>query len=1679
MFWFEEVLRASGSKEKICQLLSLVMSSLPPEQQKTCARIHLGTFFPYFKSNPALWIRYKTFWGEEDEIRDFLCELFQNEDEMFFNLLSYESDNRFVYGVLEKAYVQFPNVSLISQEKYMVFFRNPAKVSSWLLSVLTENEERFFEALSFVQNVYPQERATRFVRNKLLSQILSTSPTMSPGFSSRYRLHMGLDEDIRKDLSELVPDHEDRFLQNFAFIYEGLAAEEKQAFAYNVLEQILPCLNKTSSLWGKYKRYLGADQEIQDWMIRLFREREELFTQLITLESDSSLVCDLLRQLLPEISNASEVFWSCMDPILQRHVSKTKSWKTIGIRSLMECTLPPKLLRILIRKSGLVQGEKIGVQAAQFPKLLPSPEKEWIFALKTSALFKNSSYVYDLLQKTIPDSFLDELRNHFDGPNEFYDVFQDLINQGQISTAISFLECQKRAWGLKAVLPWHVKLFDLAESPIVATICKQAAEEVLHTTDNPWSLYAIFATIPSIVPVIESVLTKDPADLTAAEKNACLEALLVRIPVLISEDRLEEALRFASYLPALQATEQQSSSLLITLFEKSSRREDLQKIAGLMHELTPSLTKNLIDHFRRPYVVKRGQLLISPQFSVPKWILALLYQVQDPSCFSLFVEHLGKFVAESPEESLALASKYARECSENEKESLALVCTQVSLALMPIAQQIFDIIAPDQWSRTCPMSRIWKFVQNGSLSIERKQQFVATALERMPKYLEEAAFLADMFSYMDEISQSKFLQKSRHEVTALLENLETALKSSVKKRTQLSLGNIGVEPFVSMICQNISLYERVVALALNHLDKLGQKDVQSLAVLLQQAPEGISSEGLELRKRAGILCMQKLKSFSLFSWLSQDLLLETENSSLQEAFQQVRLSDSKALGLLLSQIASIPKTPALLQFLQRNLRGVSSMDIAGLAACSSWVQQNISSPMEEDVFKVGQELVLLCLRSKQVPLANEVMKFLYQDLERRLSIEQFYSRYLPLLSALCHEHPKCIQVEHIQKLGYWISGKAAWQDGPLLDQSARDLISLSARMKMLQACMTGLYPSVESGVHSLERQMLLYKNYLALIEQFSEQDCKGINLAFLEPIKDSLLGMQELFTDPILPSCASDIMTIYMKAGNLDKAKDWIQKWMSLSDVSLDSDEQFQKFYYHNWSFLRFLSRSYPDLVEESIWIQSLEYVQARGLRFPCPLLSQCRSDGIFMASLLNPKFAQQIVQLLMPSLESVNSDKSILNVLSSEILGPLLLLPEGKKFPLGGDFFEPIMRYLLSKKEQMPLDKDVNECLRLLALLSKFHRYKVSEALDLLCLPLDAETQGVLEIDLIQKYYLPVLLAVAKDGPSDISHRQLQDLVQYIIRMNDRHTGTEVAKLSRHLVSICAQCGYLDLARSLVEQVHKKRMLQFSIEKQAIDISEDLECYLGYLVVSENGAQDRIFSADEFIQILREHKTRAITEGVPTFPQIIDVFTHRVEQIWKGGRANPALFYIIATTAKFLLDEEPISKQVLQLVNVAYHCPWADFCFYTFMTLHNRLLQKMDEQGFTERNVPGSQYLLPLHMVMVKTCQNFQESRFVDAKDILFPPVAHFLFVYYSLYRQSSKSDPDKFFRNQIVKGFQKICEERPHWLQKCIYDILRSYPDAMRDIQAFIRDMDIPFERRENILTFLRLGGDFRWQF
>ena len=168
-------------------------------------------------------------------------------------------------------------------------------------------------------------------------------------------------------------------------------------------------------------------------------------------------------------------------------------------------------------------------------------------------------------------------------------------------------------------------------------------------------------------------------------------------------------------------------------------------------------------------------------------------------------------------------------------------------------------------------------------------------------------------------------------------------------------------------------------------------------------------------------------------------------------------------------------------------------------------------------------------------------------------------------------------------------------------------------------------------------------------------------------------------------------------------------------------------------------------------------------------------------------------------------------------------------------------------------------------------------------------------------------------------------------------------------------------------------------------------------------------------------------------------------------------------------MQEEPVSERVLRLTNYAFHAPWAEFCFYSFMNLHHTLALKMELQGFTEVTVPGAEYVVPSKDVISKAYQNFHESDFRVASERLSSTVGNFIEFYYALYKSAPNPVTYLFCRKQIVDALQKTIKERPSWVTSCISNILLKYPDALPDFQGFIRDTDVSHVEKERVLSSL----------
>jgi hypothetical protein len=357
------------------------------------------------------------------------------------------------------------------------------------------------------------------------------------------------------------------------------------------------------------------------------------------------------------------------------------------------------------------------------------------------------------------------------------------------------------------------------------------------------------------------------------------------------------------------------------------------------------------------------------------------------------------------------------------------------------------------------------------------------------------------------------------------------------------------------------------------------------------------------------------------------------------------------------------------------------------------------------------------------------------------------------------------------------------------------------------------------------------------------------------------------------------------------------------------------------------------------------------------------------------------------------------------------------------------------------------------------------------LCPDLDAESQDMDRIPLLHQYYVPFLVSAARDCEHYIDQKKLEDLVNCIIRMNESGVPGDISKISRDVLAVCVQCELLDLARILVEGIHKKRMLQFWKEKKSIDVSEDLGAYLGYCIVPEPEPRAPILSTEDLIQILKEHKTRAPVAGIPSFHEILDVFVKEVRRIHEGGRSSPALFHRISVISQFLLSEEPISQQVIQLIYYAFQCPWTDYCFHTFLNLSRALQLKMEEQKLTSSNVPGAPYFITNENAISRIVHNFHETDFKVGSELVSFTVREFILFFYSLYRKTSDPKSYIFFRGILIQALQKIVKEKPSWAASCILDLLSRFREDVFTFQGFIRDLDVPQSAKNGLMVSLGL--------
>lgn len=839
----------------------------------------------------------------------------------------------------------------------------------------------------------------------------------------------------------LAAESETKLLQIICLALSDNSQERQQSYFYKIFEQILPHLEKNPYLWPNYKKFLGEAQDIQKWMFTLYQANNEQFFRLLSLESDSHFLGALILQPFFYQKSDCEALKQILCFISNQHINSSHSWKVFCIRFLMESQSPPmKYLKILFYKSGIVCNERLESDLTQFPKLLGKEERRWIFTLKLALLFEDSSFVAESLQTPIAEDYIQELKNFFSKATIFNPLFLDLIHKGKVNEATRFLKVQKRAWGIKEVLTWYLSFFHLTKFPAVKELCADAAREALQMGENPWRVYVIFGEITSIARTIEPLLPKlkpPPSDflvkdLSIEEKNVCLQNILAFIALSIQKSDLESAHRLASYLPFLDTKEEQVASLLIALFEKSLSTQERHETAFLMHQLTPVLTKMLIERFQSPYSSSLKKSFIHSDFPLNQWIFSLLFVVQNPSLFSLLIERFEIFFSIYPEETDALVEQYVEQMSEEQKEKIGLSLSRIFLKAPVISQKIFNTLSPILWKQpwTSTSARnIWNLVKNELQPIEEKNRFITHFIEIAPKLMEEGELLEEMIPFMNGASQSLLREKSTIEMRKILKEIASGQIRSLLLMTQ--------EPFYSIF--GVPLYQQLIEAARKHFGKNSQNEIEKLPRLIVKFPKNASEKIREDARWLIHLWIEKFKSRSLDSQLLLNCFIAMSPSLEASSDTSIELASFQ------KHLAFMNKIP------QAKLKKIYPDLIVNFESCwRGYLLELRNRLIDPSLSKCAFELVDFYMNANREDLARAWIGewsptpgyFLEGAKENEIKIREFHDFYWMFLHFMTQKYPTLIGEFEMTETEKLIEAIGWEESHPLLEKCKRESLGL-------------------------------------------------------------------------------------------------------------------------------------------------------------------------------------------------------------------------------------------------------------------------------------------------------------------------------------------------------------------------------------------------------------------------------------------------------------------------------------------------------------------------------------------------------------------------------------------------------------------------------------------------------------
>lgn len=1396
-----------------------------------------------------------------------------------------------------------------------------------------------------------------------------------------------------------------RLAKILSYLMNQMPKEKQYSFAKERFNEMIPYFEKHPLLWETYRMFFNEIINVQTWMFERLQKEDECFFQVLSWETDLFL-CEMIRYLTPHLDQLSADFWKKIEPFIKMRASCNTPWKSLSIRLLMETTCPPRTVRLLCQISGVVQNGNLEVDLFQFPKLLGTEENRWIFRWKLAFLFENSSYLIPLLYEKLSEEKLQKLKSRFPQSDQLRPLFQSFVKSGQIDEAINLLNIIKAAYPLRDLLYWYAQFYHHTKLAKVEQFCLQAVHEALEKGANSWELYALFSNLPTALLVIEPTLSttssglagtannhrlqalislfENPniashiesflvSPLTVQEKNNCLQNLLPRIEHLIHTSDLDNAYRLASSLPFLEAKENDISQLLINLYQSSVTDEQRIKAVILIDTLAPRLTHEIIENFKSPYLYKAKKSRISSSFPLHQWVVTLLSHVNKPEYRALLIDRLETFIAHSPDEALSLVQFCTSQGTEREKEKMALTCSRLSTHHASTAQQIFDCVVPNEW--TSPWTLI--SIQQVWSLIKSGSQSIEFKKKFVFTILESIQDLLKAGELLTEMNPYIDEEMKTRFSTKFMQDIKTGIKEISLGRMH-SLESILQDPFPPFLRNSPELYEQLIDAIIKFFKKVSVNEIENIISLLSNLPNHSSQILLKKRQTLIVLWIEKLNSPS-----------------------------HKPLKINAQIFINI----------------------------ADWLIEDQKELLENDIFHIAEELILLSLKSRHPNIAKNLLSALYQ-IEFPLQLKRINTHYLPLLKRLFDEDPSFVQEEQcIEQLAHHAANQLIDLDDSKVVKVIQNIFSSAASInsQSLESCFKILSPSLNGSSDSINRVVIL-KNYLTLIRTLSEKHLKKINPTLLDPVKEYLLQMRTRFTDKNLAECAFEVIDLYMKGSRNSLAKTWIKKWSLKLDHHTDDQNQIASFYHHHWTFLELVIKKYDLLIEEHQADAITQYIKAMS-RSSDPLLLQFKKEWeniCHFSRFGGVLLTKQLCELSF-HLNPENDSEEHLLTLYTDCLSPLIDLSLKQTFSLDENHLLNLHAYFLSMKNRMPLSQSLYKCIQGLGIISTYHQKNecAKKCLKALIPPLNGETDDLQQISILSTYYELFITIVKKQSQSCVDVEDLQMLAQYLINIYPRFgESPEICHCSQNVIAICAECRQIDLVDSLMLNIHRKRMIQFYEEKRSINIERDIIIYVEYLILSNSNCA-RILNTEELEKIFKEHKIRQGESGISSLQELTYALLQGVRKIHEGGLATPHLFHAIVTVLLFLMKEETkISEPMLQLILYACHCPWIDFSFAKILEFI--LLLDMKERRWGKITVDGKPYNINLLPIFRQMMVNFQKSDFANAKVNWMHPVQLFIKFAYDMYRKSCY--PDIFGKQQMIAFVEKIINEKVGWISSSL---------------------------------------------